>query len=167
MRYTAHLPNDDAADFLARAGAAQRHAQKMLEESGLGPPGGAIMETQTTREGTPAMSTVEVTVGAAPTLVCDIPKGGVTVQNTGLEEAFLGGAAVSATSGLALAASATTTIAGSALELALLGGKNLYAIAQTATTTLTVSTITPTPVTPTPEPEPNPDPFWPRERPWL
>jgi hypothetical protein len=101
------------------------------------------------------MSMVQVTVGTVATLVCNVPPGGVTVQNTGLEKCFLGGSTVSATSD-PLAAGATTAISGVWLDdLLLLGGGNLYAITATATTTLLVQNATPMPRPPWP-PKPGP-----------
>jgi hypothetical protein len=98
------------------------------------------------------MSFVEVTVGTLPTLVCNVPPGGVTVQNTGLEQAFLGGPTVSETSE-SLPAGARATISGDWLaDLLLLGGGNLYAVTATATTTLMVRNLTPMPRPPFPHP---------------
>lgn len=101
------------------------------------------------------MGFIEVTVGTVPTLVCNVPPGGVTVQNTGLEQAFLGGPTVSETSE-ALNAGASTAISGDWLaDLLLLGGGNLYAVTVTATTTLMISNIAPTPRPAWPHPGPH------------
>lgn len=107
-------------------------------------------ETEATED--TSMSFVEVTVGTIPTLVCNVPPGGVTIQNTGLEKAFLGGPTVSATSE-PLIAGAKAIISGDWLaDLLLLGGGNLYAVTLTATTTLMVKSIVPMPRPPFPHP---------------
>jgi hypothetical protein len=96
-------------------------------------------------KGVEPLSFIEVTVGTVPTRVCSVPPGGVTVQNTGLEQVFLGGPAVSAFSE-PLSAGASTTISGNWLvDVLLLAGSELYAITATATTTLMVQNATPMP----------------------
>jgi len=101
------------------------------------------------------VSILEVTVGTTPILVCSVPPGGVTIQNTGLEKVFLGGPAVSEFSE-PLAAGASTVITGNWLvDVLLLAGSELYAITATATTTLMVQNATPTPRPPWPHPRPH------------